>query len=315
MVANVAVIGAGMSGIAAARTLADAGCSVRVFDKGRGIGGRLATRRVGSDTFDHGAQFFTAHGASFSACLTAWQQAGVAARWFDDRFVGLPAMGTPVRALAAGLEVTTGRTVVSLSRAGAEWRLDTKEGDIAATASQFDAVILAVPAPQAAALLRGTGAVLPGIERASYAPCWALMAAFETPVAEFERVAPAGGAFAWIARNDTKPGRTSASPCYVAHASPAWSREFLELTADDAKSRLLEALAKQAGSDLPPLRHAAAHRWRYALVETPLGATHLWDAALRIGACGDWCLGGRVEAAFDSGRALGAAAAAALDAR
>lgn len=315
MVANVAVVGAGMAGIAAAKTLAEAGIAVHVFDKGRGIGGRLATRRSGDDAFDHGAQFFTAHGADFAARVDAWRHAGVAAPWLDDRLVGLPGMGAPVRALAEGLTVTTGCTVMALSRGGAGWRLAAKEGAIAGIETIFDAVLLAVPSPQAMALVRGIGAALDGIERAVYAPCWALMAALEAPLPGLDRRAFDDGTFSWIARNDTKPGRKSAGPCYVAHANPAWSREHLELPADDARSRLLEALAALAGGDLPPLRQATAHRWRYALVETPLGATHLWDAARGIGACGDWCLGGRVEAAYDSGRALGAAAAAMLRAR
>jgi len=315
MVAIVAVIGAGISGIAAARTLAEAGIDVRVFDKGRGIGGRLATRRSGDDSFDHGAQFFAARGADFAARVAAWREAGVATAWFGDRFVGLPGMGAPVRALADGLTVATGCTVESLARDGAGWRLASKESGIAGINTVYDAVLLAVPSPQAAILLRGADIALPGIERAAYAPCWALMAAFDAPVPGFDRIAPDDGAFSWIARNDTKPDRKSAGPCYVAHARPAWSLTHLELSADDAKARLFDALAAEAGGGLPPLRHAAAHRWRYALVETPLGTTHLWDAARGIGACGDWCLGGRVESAFDSGRALGAAVAADLHAR
>ena len=56
----VAVIGAGISGLFAARTLADRGLNVKVFDKGRGLGGRMSTRRVdGKSCFDHGAQYFT----------------------------------------------------------------------------------------------------------------------------------------------------------------------------------------------------------------------------------------------------------------
>jgi predicted NAD/FAD-dependent oxidoreductase len=315
MPGKVAVIGAGIAGVAAARTLADVGIDVRIVDKGRGIGGRLATRRVGDDAFDHGAQFFAAKGADFAGRIAAWRQVGVAAPWFDDRFVGLPGMGAPVRALADGLTVSTGSTVVSLTRDGAGWRLGIKEGAAAATDTVFDAVLLAVPSPQAATLLRDTYIALDGLERPTYAPCWALLAAFEAPLDMPDRNRFEAGVFSWIARNDTKLGRRAAGPCYVAHASAAWSRANLELPADQARSRLLEAMAERTGGNLPPLRHAAAHRWRYALVETPLGSTHLWDATNGIGACGDWCLGARVEAAYDSGRALGAAVAAALRAR
>ena len=71
-----------------------------------------------------------------------------------------------------------------------------------------------------------------------------------------------------------------------------------------AAHRLLEEFATALGRSLPAFLHCDAHRWRYALPETPIGEACLWDAELRLGACGDWCLEGRVEAAFDSGRRL-----------
>ena len=82
------VVGAGLSGLAAAGALSSAGHEVTVFDKGRGPGGRLATRRIGPATVDHGAQFFTVRSRRFEAMVEAWISAGVVGEWtrgFADR--------------------------------------------------------------------------------------------------------------------------------------------------------------------------------------------------------------------------------------
>jgi predicted NAD/FAD-dependent oxidoreductase len=89
----------------------------------------------------------------------------------------------------------------------------------------------------------------------------------------------------------------------VIHASPAWTREHIKLTPDEACAALLERFAATTGIVSQP-SYASAHRWLYALVEQAAGAPCLWDAYMQIGACGDWCIGPRVEAAFESGRAM-----------
>ena len=116
------------------------------------------------------------------------------------------------------------------------------------------------------------------------------------------------GPLAWIARNSAKPGRP-ASECWVAHATTAWTEAHLEGDRDDVASMLTEAFRSHAGT-LPAIRHAAAHRWRYATTHTPLGQPFLTADGLHIG--GDWCLGARVEHGFESGRAIGQDLAARL---
>lgn len=91
---------------------------------------------------------------------------------------------------------------------------------------------------------------------------------------------------------------------WVAHASVSWSRTHLEADAAEVAPALLEAFAEALGLDVPPPLHLAAHRWRFAKVETALGEPCLHDPGLGIGACGDWCVGPRVEAAFLSGLAM-----------
>lgn len=311
---RVAVLGAGLSGAAAARDLAQAGFDVVVIDKSRGVGGRMATRRVPDRdlAFDHGAQFMHARGTAFAAQIADWQARGVVAPWGDhDRFVGTPAMTAPARDLLAGLDVRTGTTVTSIAHRTDGWHVSAAEGTVA---EMFAAVAIGFPAPQTIRLLEASGLALPGVAAATYAPCWSLMLALDGPAPFTETdLRYAEGPIAAVVRDESRPGRLPGTRLLV-HAGPDWSRRHLEDTREAVTEALLAELAILLGRPMMPA-HASAHRWRYALVETPLGRDCLYDPVLGLGACGDWCLGPRIEAAFDSGTALAARIAQDLGAR
>ena len=310
---TIAVIGAGIAGLAAARRLHNAGLRVLVFEKSRGVGGRMATRREGDLRFDHGAQYFTARGPLFSAEVEAWTKAGILGHWpaslptgtGEGSFVGVPDMTAPARALADGLLIVVDRRIDGLARAEGGWRLRDATGIVStAGIDHFDAVILAVPAPQAIALAASGGIEVPELERATYAPCWSLMLTLAHVVPNLpDAYAPEDSAIAWIARNATKPGRPALPETLVLHATPDWSCVHLEETPAAVASLLAERLTQCLHRD-PRVLTATAHRWRFAQVERAAGVPFAWMDELRIGACGDWCLGARVEAAFDSGVAL-----------
>lgn len=297
---SVAILGAGMAGAMVAYRLAEAGARVRIFDKGRGVGGRTATRRVAERglQFDHGAQFMRAHGPAFAARLADWEQRGVAAPWAGSRWVGVPDMTAPVRDLLAGLTVASETTIVRIGRDAAGWRLTAGSG---AEHGPFAAVAVTFPAPQVAALFDASGFALSGVETAAYAPCWSLMLApdAESPEAVIE---PRDGPIGLIARGSTKPGRPAGGGLVV-HATPEWSRAHLEDPREAVAVALTGALGDHLGTTLHPT-YVVAHRWRYAQVEDTAGRACLYDTDLRLGAAGDWCLGPRIEAAHDSGLAL-----------
>lgn len=306
---SVAILGGGMAGAAAARKLAEAGLTAQVFDKGRAVGGRMATRRHDGLQFDHGAQFMRAHGPAFAAQLADWERRGVVAPWAGGgRRVGMPDMKAPVRDLLAGLPVASAVTVTRIRRTGAVWQVETAPD---AVHGPFDAVAITFPAPQVIALLDGSGFALSGIARASYAPCWSLMIATDAAVAE-ALVEPRTDPIGLIAGDSSKPGRPGGNRLTV-HATAEWSRRHLEEPHDAIIAALLPAAEHYLGIALKPT-YAAAHRWRYAQVERSLGMPCLYDPALRLGAGGDWCLGARIEAAYDSGSALAAALLADLGA-
>lgn len=302
------IIGAGIAGLACARRIADAGQPVIVLDKGRGLGGRLATRRTGFGSFDHGAQYVTARDPGFAAWLTRAGQAGRAGTWerggvASDWWVGTPGMSALVRTLADGLDIRNSRHVTRIARGDAGWRVFL---DDAAATLQADRLVLAIPAPQARVLLTGVSALAGRLDAVTIAPCWTLMLSLAEPLDRAPDAYKASdGACAWVARDSSKPGRKAPGENWVIQAGPAWSAEHLEDDPDTIAERLTDAFRDWAG-ELPAIRYAAAHRWRYARVTRALGEPCLWDLEARLGLAGDWCLGPRVEAAYLSGHALAA---------
>ncbi|MBY0335497.1 MAG: FAD-dependent oxidoreductase, partial [Acetobacteraceae bacterium] len=234
--------------------------------------------------------------AEGEALRAALREAG-ARPWPDpERLVGVPGMSALPRALAAGLDVTCGVTVARLAREAAGWFVE-QDGP-------FDGVLLTVPAPQAIPL---APAFAEPLSRIRYAPCWTAMLIFPERLPLPDTLRPDGHAIGWAARDSSKPGRDATQEAWVVQAGPAFSRAHLEETPEAVLPRLLAAFADLAGLALPAPGYAAAHRWRYSLLEAPLGEPCLWDPALGLGYASDGCLGGRVEAAWDSGAALAAA--------
>jgi predicted NAD/FAD-dependent oxidoreductase len=316
---EVAVVGAGPSGLTCARAVSDHGSKVRVFDKARGPGGRMSTRRIGDWQFDHGAQYFTVRDPRFSGSVDGWLQDGIVAPWngriavldrgsvtvkegdSTERFVAVPGMNAICRHLAVDVDVVYGTRIDSLERQANRWRLVSSEG---VEIGSLDAVVVSAPAPQTAALLASIAPDLGGRAAAvEMAPCWAVMAAFARPLdLEFDGAFVHGSPLGWVARNASKPGRPDGET-WVLHGSPEWSREHLELEAEEAATRLFAAFRDAADDLLEAPAHLEAHRWRFALPVNVVPDGCLFDPALGLAACGDWCGGPRVEGAFLSGRA------------
>lgn len=301
-----AIIGAGMAGLACADTLRDAGHAVALFDKGRGPGGRMSTRRMATElgevSFDHGAQYFTAHDPAFARLVASWDERGIAHAWpaaGKDAWVGAPGMNAIIREMARTHAVTWGGLVTSLARRRGEWWLVGKEGET----GPFDAVVVAVPAEQAAAILSLHDFAMARIAlRARSQPCWTGMFVFDRPLDDLPPVLRRCGAIAWAARNSAKPGR-SGPEAWVVQASQGWTAERIDEPQEDVAAMLLAELAKAAACPVPRPVAATAHRWRYAL-SAGTGDGALWNAGIRLGVCGDWLLGPRVECAWLSGRTL-----------
>lgn len=309
--ASVAVIGAGLAGIACARRLREAGVHTCVFEAQRAPGGRLATRRFAVASFDHGAQYMTAGDPEFRDLLEAAAGAGAAERWepeWPDRerradlWVGTPAMSSLPRFLAADLDVEYGTRIQRLERGRRGWTLVDNRG---LAHADFTAVAIALPAPAAGALAGGRTPLAARVKAVPMAPCWAALVAFDAALpGQPDAGLDDDPVLRWYARNGSKPGRESAN-AWVLHATPDWSRAEFDQSALNVQRALLDRFSERIGRTLPGVQLADAHRWRHARVEAPLGEECLLDLEAGIGFCGDWCLDARGEAAWISGRALG----------
>jgi predicted NAD/FAD-dependent oxidoreductase len=337
---NIAVVGAGMAGVACSRTLVQAGHRVTLFEKSAGLGGRMATRNSPFGTFDHGAQYFTVRDPRFAKALQTtpgvckpWSAnsvrvldehgqiaaAGVPAQ--EAHWVASPGMNALVKRWAQPLaeqhQIELQTRITHLDRDALnphQWQLLSKgPGDAQHVYSGFDAVLLAIPAEQARLLLN-TSQLADGlaqqIDMVKVAPCWTLMLAFPQAMQPgLSTLGPQWNAarsthhrIAWLARESSKPGR-GAVERWTVQASAAWSQEHLEDDAKRVQAKLLKAFSEVTGIRAEPA-HVDSRRWRFAQTTQPLGKSHLWDGTIGIGVCGDWCLGHRVEEAFVSGLEL-----------
>lgn len=315
---RIAIVGGGVAGLAAARRLGGAKIAPTVFDKARSPGGRVSTRRAGELAFDHGAQYFTCGDPAFERVVADWCRRGVAARWEapvitlangvrgeargeSERYVGVPGMSALARDLAAGLDVACEQRIERIERSPGSWRLISDAGR---AFDGFDAVVIATPAPQAVPLLAGLPRFAERVAAVEMQACHAAMVAFAEPLGVgFGGAFVADSPLSWIARNGSKPGRM-AGECWVLQTTPEWSAAHLDGTPDAIAADLLEALVAALGRPLPAPLHRASHRWLFARSAAPLGDPFLWDPDARLGVCGDWTSGGRIECAFASGDQL-----------
>lgn len=306
MALDVAIVGAGMAGLAAARTLAAAGHVAYVFDKGRGVGGRLSTRRTEFGSFDHGAQFATVRDPAFSAYIAELQGLGAVHVWDSVRtgaIVGKPGMSALVKAGfkdQPGLSVTTSFEVGHIGKVAEGYVLSNDDGD---HRGPFDKVIVTAPAPQAAQLLAAFGDPFGRLADITYAPSYTLLAAFDAPL-DVEDV-PALGDDAELAsacrQSARGPDRASERDLWVVQASASFSAEHIEQDRGAMVPVLLRLFQDTIGIDVPQPVYGAGHRWRYALVEEALAEPYLMSADGDVAVAGDGLLGPRVELAFLSG--------------
>jgi renalase len=279
------VVGAGISGLLAARTLHEKGWTVTVLDKCRGVGGRMATRRVGRGNFDHGAQFFTVRGERFASLVEDWLEAGVAAEWtrgFADsegrpnedgypRYRGAEGMTSIPKYISRGLDVRTGERVARVDDNEDGWEIVCEAGPRVAG----NALVLTAPVPQALDLASSGDYCLPvgvrrHLETVSYDPCLALMVLLDdsTGVPEPGGMQIKGEPLDWISDNRRKG--ISEAPAITVHAGPEWSRSHFE----DEEMEITESMISRAGDYLgtdivPAVVETSLARWRYSWVTNP----------------------------------------------
>lgn len=316
---RIAVVGGGFSGLVTARALS-MHCTVSVFEKARGAGGRMSTRYAGDWVFDHGAQFFTAKTPAFRRFLEPLIDAGVVKPWrarfveidgngvasarvWDGdypHYVACPNMNALGKHLAAALDVRLNVAVARLERRHDQWRV--YDGD-SAMLGEFDWVVVTVPATQAANILPGASHLSRHARDVTMLPCFALMLGFDdVPDAGWDAALVKDSPVSWISVNSSKPDRFGKT-CWVAHSSNAWAARHLEDDPESVEATLCEAVCRASGHDVASAPHRSLHRWRYANVGRQAKTAQV-DVENRLAACGDWFVRGRVEGAYTSARQL-----------
>jgi len=281
----------------------------------------MATRRAHAYEFDHGTQYFTARSRAFRQTVERWKSQGIVglwnahcaeldrgqvlsiSKWGDDpgHYVGVPGMNHVGKHLAKGLDVRLGSHVQQLRDSRGKWQLSCMGGD---TPDVFDWVISTAPAAQTAALLPDSFSHHAALRSRQMKGCFALMLGFQTPPELAWQAARVRNAdISWISVNNSKPGRPEAFSLLV-HASHAYSDAHIEASLDEVSAHLAMELQAVAGVSAAEAEIQALHRWRYADVTAQDGEPALVDVEQGLAACGDWCIQGRVEAAFTSAMAL-----------
>lgn len=325
---RIAIIGAGITAASSVRALQGYGAVIDVFEKSRGAGGRMATRRhEGGMTFDHGAQYFTAQSEAFKNAVGDWRALGLVADWNVDsvpyrisghksdqdrqQYVGTPHMNTPVKHEISKANLQVERLVTGIKALGDTVELYANEIKL----GTYDYVISTVPVDQVGAILPADQQQLKKeIGAVTVAPCWALMLAFDSPTSiEISQWRGDHDSIAWVAKNSSKPGRDHEGESWTVHARPDWSSAHLERPADDVAADLFAALQEALDIKVPQPAYVTAHRWRYAQTRAALGRPFLTGLNNRLYIGGDWCLGARVEYGFLSGYKIAKAIIAARD--
>ena len=301
---RVIVVGAGLSGLTAARRIAGRGHEVTVLDKGRSSGGRCATRRIGDATLDHGAQFFTVRSAEFANITENWLSAGVAREWCrgfgandgHPRYCGTNGMTTITKHLATGLDVRCSSMVFSVERTMRHWKVNLDDG----TAFDADAVVITCPIPQSMSLLANTDLGIPdGIRTIEYDKTIAALVVVsgETSVPAPGGVQDADATFSFVADNQQKG--ISATRALTLHCNASFSEANWWSNPEETHSTVMLLAADWIG-DAKIIEHQPK-RWRMA---TPRTTWHerCWSTN-GIVLAGDAFAGPRVEGAVLSGLA------------
>jgi predicted NAD/FAD-dependent oxidoreductase len=310
---RVAIVGAGISGSACAGVLKSENFQVEVFDKARGMGGRMTTRRIDPFQFDLGAQYIFFSSARFKRVLETWADQGIVKAWCpvmnrfaNQRFftagealkgyVPVPSMNQLVKHLLQDQFLHADSKITAIKKNGGLWSLDSK-GQVF---SGFHIIILTMPAPQIIPLIKSSNQEAYGLAKVSYRPCWSVQLGFDKKLPlGFDAATVNDDMVSWMARNTSKPDRPP-HESWIIHTAAAWSRKHLEADHGEILSLVVGRFQRLCKINLEPAV-ANAHRWRYSRVSHPLNIPFLYDEGRGLGLCGDFCSGDSVEHAYLSG--------------
>ncbi len=317
---SLAVIGSGIAGLTIARETTGQGIQCTVFEKSRGPGGRLSSKRAeGGVTLDMGAQYFTVYDPRFSQFLKDHHGWNVLQQWDGTlmyetgtgrlqtflpakRWVGVPRMSALTRQLATGLDLHTATPIEQVTRSEEGWWLHSPNQKF----GPFDAVVSTAPPAQTAGLIPWEQNMTRRLGAFAMTPCWAVALGFaEATGLDYDGIKTRHEVIDWAACNSDKPDRSAGhmAQWWVVHATPEWSRQHQDDSPDEVIQAVGDAFCQRLGVAVKP-QTAMAHRWLYARSESPERPGFLCNDDETFAAVGDWLTGGRVEGAWRSARQL-----------
>ena len=301
---NIAIIGSGLTGLLTALHL-QSFAKVTLFEKARGVGGRLSTRYSGEYEFDHGAPYFQVHDPLFLQSVNKWQKERVIDSWHprvlqdnvihaqDTYYLGVPKMNALPKYLARDKNILLNTEISSIQLDGDIYELQDKQLN---TYGPFDGVISTAPFLQTKRLFDNHLS----LEMVTIEPCYALMLGYARNFCmDWDIQKITDGYFSEIVINHQKPGRKSA-PSVVVYSNPKWTQTVIDKDLTWIKSTMLEFLKTYI--PLEPA-HVDIHLWRYAR-SAIAGNDIIFDARKRLVAGGDWAISGGVEGAFKASQRI-----------
>ncbi|MGY6530277.1 MAG: NAD(P)/FAD-dependent oxidoreductase [Cyanobacterium sp.] len=316
MTNKIAIIGAGISGLTLAAKLQEKGVDVQVFDKARGVGGRMSSRRTDWGYIDHGTQYFGLSNSQFQEFISIYGEVmqpwnGKFASWengtfIEDksakiRYVPNEAMNRLCKYLSGDTTVKLKTRIVSISKNKDSWTLvddnDHSYGD-------YDAVVITAPPSQTADLLPDDCTFKGEITEIKMLPCFTLMVIPKKTIPlPFDGVRFVHPVLGWVSANDTKPHRGDGG-AIVIQSNFNYAMDHLDHDRESISQDLLTQTEEVFGLKFSAFHYNSLHLWRYALPERINERGYYYDAQAGLGVCGDWCLSGKVEGAFLSASAI-----------
>lgn len=311
---KIAIIGAGISGLTAGQKLSEYGHEVSIFEKARGVGGRMSTRRTDDFAFDHGAQCFTARTKPFQAFVREYEKSGVIKEWkgkvvsiekgkklekrlwFETHFVACPNMNSLCKELAQSLDIKIQTEVSKISKNGDYWHLESINGK---NLGEYDWVISTAPPAQTYKLMPHDFVYKDEVSKIEMNVCFALMLGFKEEI-KINWIAAKirESKLKWVTINSKRPDRNAEVTSIQIHSRDSWANDNSDRNIDEVQAEMIKEFKELTGIDGFQADYASTHRWLYSLVKNTSKVGSYVDVDNKLAACGDWCLTSRIEEAW-----------------
>jgi renalase len=308
---RILIIGAGVSGLTLANELSSV-AEVSVFEKARGVGGRMSTRYADPFSFDHGAPFFTAESELFKNFIQNYIQNNIFALWetdvFDlknriciekktDFYVAIPHMNNLCKSLSQGLNIHLNTEILPFLRKHKNgWHAVDKNNT---NLGHYDIIISTAPLSQTRLLFAALPLQEKYFSHLKMSACHALMVGLNIPWKyNWEIAKVSDSPIQWIYLSSGKPGRDRNKTSLVLHTDPMWSDNHIDIPLDTIESNLLSEFFRISDLNASHIAFSSIHRWRYAGSDNKAASVPYFDKTAGIGFTGDWLSHARVEDAW-----------------